>query len=80
MVLLLDQDFLLKPQNPGDTMVQGRRHEHRQPPFQTPLSGEKKYLVRIQQQAQACASQILEFGRKKLPVLEFPLQFGCNNF
>ena len=42
MVLLLDDDFRLKPQNPGDTMVQGRRHEHRQPPFQTPLSGEKK--------------------------------------
>ena len=40
MVPLIDQDFLLKPQNPGDTMVQGGRHEHRQPPFQTPLSGE----------------------------------------
>ena len=40
MVLLIDQDFLLKPQHPGYTMVQGRRHEHRQPPFQTPLSGE----------------------------------------
>ena len=58
--------FCLKIDITGDTMVQGGRYEHRQSPFQTPLPG--RIFLRFE-----------EFG-KNWPLLEFPLQNGCNNF
>ena len=38
------------------------------------------YQVRWNKKAQTRASQIVEFGHKNLPALEFPLQNGRNNF